>query len=458
MQLSVPLYKAISVGRGATLDTVDVPLNNRDWLKIQFAAIRKLDGEEARQSEIDAIVNWTNPGPGGFYDDLGDPLGRPHLVMGIAYDKDPAFLHAPQTGFDWDPDWRRSWCRHAGALFDETLRMHYAGLDPEAAVQAASRLHRRHVSGQAAPGGRRVPRNSPVSAETPRHEAAGIRICPARRPSTGTLDLTWHAEKGPRRQRPRLPGLRGLADQTKMIDGHPDLLRCEAWRRLVYTLPGGPKMGTIRVVLADDHALVRRGVRAMLEEAGDIEVVGEAEDGEQALALVEGTRPDVLVTDIEMPGLSGLELTERIVRDIPATKVLILSIHKQKDYATKALTCGALGYLLKDASGSECKAAVRAVLRGESYLSPAISTHLVAEYNRLAQAEEPDVLPLTTRQREVLQLIAEGLPTKAIARRLSIAAKTVDAHRCELMKRLDIHDVAHLVRYAIRNGLIEAED
>jgi hypothetical protein len=129
MQLSVPLYKAIHFGRGATLDTVDVPLNNRNWLKTRFNAIRKLETEETRQRGIDVILNWTNPGPGGFYDDLGDPLRRSHLVMGSAYDKDPAFLQSPQTGFDWEHDWRRSWCRHAGALFDEPLRMHYTGLD-----------------------------------------------------------------------------------------------------------------------------------------------------------------------------------------------------------------------------------------------------------------------------------------------------------------------------------------
>ena len=110
-------------GRGATLDTIDVPLNNRNWLKTRFDAIRKLETDEAKQQEIAAIVNWTNPGPGGFYDDLGDPLKRPHLVRGSSYEKDPAFLHGPHTGFDWEHDWRRNWCRHAGALVDETLRM-----------------------------------------------------------------------------------------------------------------------------------------------------------------------------------------------------------------------------------------------------------------------------------------------------------------------------------------------
>ena len=217
-------------------------------------------------------------------------------------------------------------------------------------------------------------------------------------------------------------------------------------------------MSTIRVVLADDHALARRGVRSLLTEAGDIEIVAEAADGVTALTLVETHRPDVLVTDIEMPGLGGLELTERVFRDWPATKVLIISMHKGKEYATKAITSGAAGYLLKDAGASEFEAAVRAVFRGENYLSPAISAHLVAEYTRLAHAEQQAVEPLTPRQRQVLQLIAEGLPTKAIARRLAISAKTVDAHRSQLMERLDIHDVAHLVRYAIRNHLIESDE
>jgi DNA-binding NarL/FixJ family response regulator len=217
-------------------------------------------------------------------------------------------------------------------------------------------------------------------------------------------------------------------------------------------------MSTIRVVLADDHALVRRGVRAWLEEADGIAVVAEADDGAKALALVAERRPDVLVSDIEMPGLDGFELTRRVAVEFPETKVLILSIHKQKEHATKALASGARGYLLKDAGQRECEAAVRAVFRGESYLSPAISAHLVAEYTRLAQAEGDSAAKLTPRQREVLQLIAEGLQTKAIARRLSISTKTVDVHRAQLMERLDIHDVAHLVRYAIRNHLIEADD
>jgi DNA-binding NarL/FixJ family response regulator len=216
-------------------------------------------------------------------------------------------------------------------------------------------------------------------------------------------------------------------------------------------------MGTIRVVLADDHAVVRHGVRSLLEAAPDIEIVAEAGEGHQALALVTAHRPDVLVTDIAMPGLTGLELVECVVRDFPQTRVLVLSMHQEKAYATRALAAGAAGYLLKDAGAAECEAAVRAVVRGESYLSPAVSGHVVAEYARLAQAEAAAADPLTARQREVLRLIAEGLPTKAIARRLGLSVKTVEAHRAQLMERLGIHDVAGLVRYAIRTGLVKAD-
>jgi hypothetical protein len=194
MQLSVPLYKAIHFGRGATLDTVDVPLNNRNWLKTRFDAIRKLESEESRLRGIDAIVNWTNPGPGGFYDDLGDPLRRPHLVMGLAYEKDPAFLHSPQTGFDWEHDWRRAWCRHAGALFNEPLRMRYTSLDPTAAYKLRViytgdmfQVKVRLVAGASTeihPYMLKARDMSPVEFDLPRDVTR-----------SGTLDLTWHAEK-----------------------------------------------------------------------------------------------------------------------------------------------------------------------------------------------------------------------------------------------------------------------
>ena len=152
-------------------------------------------------------------------------------------------------------------------------------------------------------------------------------------------------------------------------------------------------METIRVILADDHAVVRRGVRALLEEAPDIEVVAEAADGHQALALVEDKKPHLLVTDISMPGMTGLELASHITRDFPSTRVLILSMHKEKEYATKALAAGAGGYLLKDAGDAECEAAVRAVARGESYLSPCVSGHLVTEYMRLRRPSGPRPTP-----------------------------------------------------------------
>jgi hypothetical protein len=195
MQLSVPLYKAIHFGRGATLDTVDVPLNNRNWLKTRFDAVRKLGSEESRQRGIEVIVNWTNPGPGGFYDDLGDPLRRPHLVMGSTYDKDPAFLHTPQTGFDSEHDWRRSWCRHAGALFDEPLRMHYTGLDKAAAYKLRIvytgdmfQVKVRLVAGDSVEIHPYVlkPRDmTPLE-----FDLAGEAT------RSGTLDLTWSIEKG----------------------------------------------------------------------------------------------------------------------------------------------------------------------------------------------------------------------------------------------------------------------
>jgi hypothetical protein len=195
MQLSVPLYKAIHFGRGATLDTVDVPLNNGNWLKSRFDVIRKLESEESRQRGIELIVNWTNPGPGGCYDDLGDPLRRPHLVMGSAYDKDPAFLHAPQTGFDWEHNWRRTWCRHAGALFDEPLRMHYTGLDPRAAYKLRVvytgdmfQVKVRLVAGESTEIHPYLLKNrdmTPLEFELPREVTR-----------SGALDLSWEIEKG----------------------------------------------------------------------------------------------------------------------------------------------------------------------------------------------------------------------------------------------------------------------
>ena len=188
-----------------------------------------------------------------------------------------------------------------------------------------------------------------------------------------------------------------------------------------------------------------------------MEVVGEAADGLKALELVEALRPDILVTDIAMPGLDGLGLTMAVARGYPLTRVLILSMHTEWGFADKALRAGAAGYLVKDSGTAEVELAIRAVARGESYLSPAVSKHVVTGYARMADAQAANPDPLTPRQREVLKLIAEGLSTKAIARRLDISAKTADTHRVQLMDRLGIHDVAGLVRYAIRIGLVDQD-
>jgi DNA-binding NarL/FixJ family response regulator len=217
-------------------------------------------------------------------------------------------------------------------------------------------------------------------------------------------------------------------------------------------------MTPIRVLLADDHTLVRAGVRSLLETLQDVVVIAEAADGSEALALIAAHRPDVALLDINMPKLSGLEAAAQAVRDFPPTRVIILSMHVDEEYVREAVRAGAAGYLLKDSGTSELETAIRAVVRGETYLSPAASTHLVAGFQRHESGEAAAPDPLTPRQREVLRLVAEGLPTKAIARELGISVKTAEAHRTQLMDRLDIHEIAGLVRYAIRTGLVAADE
>ncbi len=219
-------------------------------------------------------------------------------------------------------------------------------------------------------------------------------------------------------------------------------------------------MTPIRVVLADDHALVRAGIRALLEDIEGVSVVAEASDGRAALQAVADHRPDVVLMDIAMAGLNGLEAAARFAREYPAVRVVMLSMHANEEYVLRALQAGAIGYLLKDADTAELELAVRAAARGEAYLSPAVSRHLIADYvRRVGQTPQPAESPsyslslLTPRQREVLQLIAEGRTTREIARLLNISVKTVETHRAQLMERLDIHDVAGLVRYAIRAGV-----
>jgi DNA-binding NarL/FixJ family response regulator len=216
-------------------------------------------------------------------------------------------------------------------------------------------------------------------------------------------------------------------------------------------------MNSIRVVIVDDHALIRAGLRGLLSDLEGVEIVGEAADGLKALELVEALRPDILMTDISMPGLDGLGLTMAVASGPSGTRVIILSMHTEVAYADKAVRAGAVGFLVKDSAVAEVEVAVRAVARGESYLSPVVSKHVVAGYARMAEAQVAEPDPLTPRQREVLKLIAEGLTTKAIARRLDISAKTADTHRVQLMERLGIHEIAGLVRYAIRTGLVNQD-
>ena len=209
----------------------------------------------------------------------------------------------------------------------------------------------------------------------------------------------------------------------------------------------------IRVLLADDHKLVRAGFRAMLDSLGGMEIVGETGDGREALELIRTQHPDVALLDITMPGLTGIEVATRVVNEALDVRVIILSMHTSEDYIAKAVRAGVSGYLLKNADPVELELALRAAMNREIYLSPAVSKQLVQDYaRRLGRDEEP----LTARQREVLQLIAEGKSTKEIALMLDLSVKTVETHRKELMERLGIHDVPGLVRYAIRVGLIKA--
>jgi len=210
----------------------------------------------------------------------------------------------------------------------------------------------------------------------------------------------------------------------------------------------------IRVLLADDHKLVRAGFRAMLNSLGGIEIVGETGDGREALELIHQHRPDVALVDITMPSLTGIEVATRVAAEVPSVRIIILSAHTSEDYIARAVRAGVSGYLLKNADPVELELALRAAINREMYLSPSVSAQLVQDYaRRIGQASDP----LTARQREILQLIAEGKSTKDIAVVLNLSIKTVETHRKELMTRLGIHDVPGLVRYAIRTGIIRAE-
>jgi DNA-binding NarL/FixJ family response regulator len=192
----------------------------------------------------------------------------------------------------------------------------------------------------------------------------------------------------------------------------------------------------------------------LVEAMPDVVVLGEASDGYEAIALVEKHHPHMVLMDIAMPGLNGLEATQRISKQWPDVKVVMLSMHQDDQYVRQALKMGASGYLLKDSATTELALAVRAVLRGETYLSPAASKGVLSDYVQRLRSDSSADVHLTPRQREVLQLIAEGCSTKEVAQRLGLAVKTVETHRTLLMKQLDVHEVAGLVRYAVRAGIV----
>jgi DNA-binding NarL/FixJ family response regulator len=216
----------------------------------------------------------------------------------------------------------------------------------------------------------------------------------------------------------------------------------------------------IRVLLADDHTIVRQGVRLCLEAMGDIEVVAEAEDGQMAVQLAVQLRPDVAVIDLTMPRLNGVEAIRQIKRDIPDTEVVVLSVHDSEAYVVQALRAGAAGYVLKRNAATELAAAIRAAHDGQAYLHPSIARRVIDDYLSRIHASENSVSEpherLTPREREVLQLAAEGHSTRAIAGLLCLSTKTVEHHRASLMTKLGLRGQTELVKYAIRAGLVES--
>jgi len=212
----------------------------------------------------------------------------------------------------------------------------------------------------------------------------------------------------------------------------------------------------IRILVADDHTLLRNGIRALLEDEQDIAVVGEAEDGREAVRLVNLLKPNVVLMDIAMPLLNGLEATRQIKREHPEVKVLVLTMYDHEEYFREMLESGAAGYIIKRAAANELVAAIRAVYNGEAVLSPAITRLLLEDYlSHDVHKSENDANALSSREREVLQLIAEGKTSKEIAEILNLSVKTVQSHRTSLMQKLDLHDRGDLIKYAIQKKIIE---
>lgn len=216
-------------------------------------------------------------------------------------------------------------------------------------------------------------------------------------------------------------------------------------------------MTNIRLLIVDDHRLIRASLKALVNALPGMEVSAEANDGREAIELVSQHLPDVVLMDISMAGLNGLDATKQIKKDRPEARVIMLSALSSEQYVLQALRSGAVGYLLKESAPHELEWAIQSVMRGEMYLSPAISKHVIEVFLAQDSAQKSPLDMLTPRHREILQLIAEGKSTKQISVLLDASPKTIESHRSSLMERLDIHEVAGLVRYAIRNGLVSAD-
>lgn len=220
-------------------------------------------------------------------------------------------------------------------------------------------------------------------------------------------------------------------------------------------------MEKIRILLADDHTLIRTGIATLLQTSRDFEVVGEAQDGEEAIEKTKQLRPDVIIIDLSMPKLSGIEATQIIKKEYPDVNVLVLTMHESEEYVYQILKSGAAGYVLKSAGKEELSAAIRAVVRGERFFSPRVSQIMAEGYLRRVDATgehaQGEDVPLTKREKEILTLVVKGLTNQQIADQLSISPRTVDTHRTNIMQKLDIHDVVNLVRYAIERGIVPAE-